>query len=486
MKRIDFIGILTLLLVVVLIAGCGSGSDTIAYNNADPGQGLGNAGIGGDDVISPDEGVSGEPGGSLLGKTWGPAAEIDNSVSGNVQKPNVAVDPEGNAVVVWKQTDNGLGNVWANRYSVEAGWGEPEIIDSPDASSFDPQITVDGYGNAFAAWYQFDVGKVNVWSSRFDIESGWGDPEKIGDIEAGNAFRPQIAADDLGNALAVWYQHDGGAFSLYANSYTNGTGWGEAELIETGDEGDAYYPALAMDKNGTATVVWKQRDGSYFNVWANSYDPETGWNDAVPIGDGTGSAYDPKVAMSQNGEVVAVWYQNDGVTYSIYANNYSPGTGWDKATIIDNSPYGMAISPEVGIDHAGNAIVVWSQMDDSLFNAWAVRYDASFGWEEPMLLESDDRGDVDYVHVAFDGQGNAIVLWQQYDGQNDHSYTVMYSALDGWSEASVLNDDPTMECCIPNSYRPHIDINESGLAVIVVYQYCSMERCFCITAIRNV
>jgi hypothetical protein len=46
--------------------------------------------------------------------------------------------------------------------------------------------------------------------------------------------------------------------------------WGEAGLIETSNS-DAFRPQIAMDANGNALAVWGHFDGTRTNVWANSF-----------------------------------------------------------------------------------------------------------------------------------------------------------------------------------------------------------------------
>ncbi len=41
--------------------------------------------------------------------------------------------------------------------------------------------------------------------------------------------------DNEGNAVAVWRQNNGTLGSVWANTYTPGSGWGTAELTETVD-----------------------------------------------------------------------------------------------------------------------------------------------------------------------------------------------------------------------------------------------------------
>ena len=80
--------------------------------------------------------------------------------------PQVAVDADGDAVVVWTRLD-GSAIAQARRISA-AGLLGPVLDLSPhgeDASG--PQVAIDAGGNAIALWYRSNVGALQVlWPGR--------------------------------------------------------------------------------------------------------------------------------------------------------------------------------------------------------------------------------------------------------------------------------------------------------------------------------
>ena len=119
-------------------------------------------------------------------------------------------------------------------------------------------------------WRQSDGTRDNIWSNRFIAGMGWGTAALIETDNAGNASVPQIAIDANGNALAVWTQSDGTRYNIWSNRFIAGTGWGTAALIET-DNGSAYDPQITVDPNGNALAVWRQHDGTRYNILANAF-----------------------------------------------------------------------------------------------------------------------------------------------------------------------------------------------------------------------
>jgi hypothetical protein len=161
-------------------------------------------------------------------------------------------------------------NIYANRF-YGTSWGTAELIEIDnlgDAGS--PQIAIDADGNAIAVWQQNDGSHTNIYTNHFD-GTDWGTAKLIETNDAGDASTPQIAFDADGNAIAVWKQFGGSHTNIYTNRY-DGTDWGTAELIETDDTGDASTPQIAIDADGNAIAVWQQNDGSHYSIWANRFE----------------------------------------------------------------------------------------------------------------------------------------------------------------------------------------------------------------------
>ena len=66
---------------------------------------------------------------------WGEPLLIEISNAGGAILPQVAMDPNGNAVAVWRQSDGTRTNIWANRFTPSAGWGVAEQIETDNAGN---------------------------------------------------------------------------------------------------------------------------------------------------------------------------------------------------------------------------------------------------------------------------------------------------------------------------------------------------------------
>ncbi len=202
---------------------------------------------------------------------WGTATLVENNNTNNAKYPDVAMDATGNAMAVWEHWEdrpdkgfNGPSRIASNRFNVGAGtWGTPVFVDADPRVGKFPDVSMDGAGNALAAWTQGD----DIMASRFDAGTGsWDTPVLIeaSNVGPGEVDRVRIAVDTVGNAIAAWDQFDGTQFSIFANRFSVATGtWGTAELIETDNAGRARSVSIAKNPlNGNTLAVWTQRDGN--------------------------------------------------------------------------------------------------------------------------------------------------------------------------------------------------------------------------------
>ncbi|MCW8966051.1 MAG: hypothetical protein OQK82_05105, partial [Candidatus Pacearchaeota archaeon] len=361
-------------------------------------------------------------------------------------------------------------------------WNAPERIDTGTFNNYKPQISVNKHGQAVAIWSQYDGVTYSAWVNHRDPETGWGVAQEIESVNSGNAYYPQVAINDNGNAMAVWEQFDGVSHNVWANHYDSQSGWGTAERIENNSQDRKVYfhPEVMMDKNGNAIAVWQKTSAGVVSIWANRYDASLGWQTAQTIETNDRyHAYDPQIAMDAAGNAVVVWGQYDGKRYNILSNRYDMSTGWSTEEIIDNNTSGSAFDVQISMDSQGNAVAVWQQAEakgkdkdkDKDYHVWANYYDLESGWSAAQQIEANDEGDKLYYHpqVAMDDKGNAIAVWQQLDGETVGIWA-NHLVNRIWSTAEVIEPID-----FAHSLNPQVAMDVDGNAVVVWEQYDSKK-----------
>lgn len=362
------------------------------------------------------------------GVGWGTRTLIESNNGGDAEAPQISLNLQGDGVAVWHQNDGFQTSIWANRYAAGTGWGTAMLIESDNpGNAWYPQVAVDNSGNAIAVWHQTDGSRYSIWTARYTAGTGWATPTLIESEDAGDAMFPQLAIDSNGNAIAVWHQHDGTRYNIRANRYTISAGWDTAVTIEAGDAGDAIAPRVALDGSGNAVAVWYQSDGTRTNIWTNRY-TTSGWDSPALIEAETADAFDPKIAVDAGGNAIAIWQQYVGALSTVLASRYIAGVGWGAATAVVGANTAGAYNPQIAMDANGNAVAVWHQSDGTRNNVWANRYGDGSGWGSAVLIETDNAGDALYPEVAVDTNGNAFAIWQQSDGTRENIWVNRFVA----------------------------------------------------------
>jgi hypothetical protein len=188
------------------------------------------------------------------------------------------------------------------------------------------------------------------------------------------------------------------------------------------------------------------------------------WGTAQLIKMDSGWAENPQAGFDGSGNIIAVWQQFDGAVYNIRANRYVACTGWGTARLIETDS-GWAEDPQAGFDGSGNAVAVWYQYDEGTrWNIWSNRYVAGTGWGTAQLIETDNSGSAESPQVGIDGSGNAIAVWWQSDGTRKNIWANRYLAGTGWGIAQLIETDSG------NALNPQVGVDGSGNAVAVWYQ----------------
>ncbi|MEQ6341252.1 MAG: hypothetical protein M3A44_06245 [Gammaproteobacteria bacterium] len=365
-------------------------------------------------------------------------------------------------------------------------------------ASFDPQIAVDGNGNAFAVWAKFDGTRKNIWANRYVAGSGWGRPQMIENDNAGDADLPQIAFDAAGNAVAIW-RH--------------------TEIVTAGVPNPSGKVTNCKPSRVAIGGIWVNRYDAIKQLWAGAQKVETKDSAVIEIiinpDDSelckliAHDAQNPHIAADGKGNFVAVWEQSDGVRKNIRANRYDAVAGkWGATPDTIEANTADANSPQIAADGKGNFVAVWRQIaassvipnqydsvQNKRYNLWGNRYDvASQRWggatlvsDNTLLVAGDPsnpnvNGNADTPHVAMDANGNALAVW----AQSNHIFANRYDAATQlWGVApqfpQSVENNPGWAAA-----APRIAMTGGGDALVVWEQYFDNDPHDHIPAWKNI
>jgi len=119
----------------------------------------------------------------------------------------------------------------------------------------------------------------------------------------------------------------------------------------------------------------------------------------------------PQVALDGKGDVVAVWGYSTGLQVAM---RRSGSDVWQPPVGLSGVG-GWANEPQIAVDGRGDAIAVWTEYkgSDDVLEA-AVMPGASGVWG-PVEQLSSDGSNASYPQVRMDADGEATVVWCDYD-----------------------------------------------------------------------
>jgi hypothetical protein len=318
-----------------------------------------------------------------VGSGWGTTLtlaqmNVADVFASGISAFSIGADGSGNAIAVWSQWDGARYNVQAKRYITGSGWEmTASLVSSGMDSTSLPRIAVAANGDAMVIWSQSD----GLWSNHFTLADSWGmAPEQLD--AAGTNVTPDIAIDASGNAIAVWNNASG----LQAKYFDASGGWEMTPVvIQTGSDA-AYSPHVGFDGSGNALAMWLQ-DGDNsaavrLDVTLNHYDVNMhSWGTAqnFPTLNG-GASPSPngtfiKHAVDAAGNALVIWNDTSNGPYQLKTNRYMGGTSWGTTTTLSNTTFG-----DVAVAAAGNGFTVWQCEDPDVGTICSRTYAPMTGW----------------------------------------------------------------------------------------------------------
>ncbi|MGH3546232.1 MAG: hypothetical protein ACRDPW_09955, partial [Mycobacteriales bacterium] len=138
-------------------------------------------------------------------------------------EPQLTFDRGGNTLAVWTRSDGTNRRVQV-AFRPASGRFEPaQTLSEAGQNASAPQVAVAPQGNAIVIWDRSDGTNRHVQVASRPSGGVFGRPQNIS-ADGGSAFRPQIGFDSRGGAAAIWQHSSGANTSVQAASRPPGGG----------------------------------------------------------------------------------------------------------------------------------------------------------------------------------------------------------------------------------------------------------------------
>jgi hypothetical protein len=201
------------------------------------------------------------------------------------------------------------------------------------------------------------------------------------------------------------YKAPTGGDQIWVEKYSQGK-WGEP-IAATGQGGDLYRTAIAVDGRGRAWVFWSENHGGNFDIMARAIDGLSA-QEKVPITKEEGADIDPVATTDASGRVWVVWQGWRNGRAGIFVARQE-GRGFSAPVKISNSA-SNEWNPALTADKSGRVGVAWDSYRNGNYDVYA-RIWVPDSWGAEISVAASARYEA-YPSIAFDPTGR---LWVAYE-----------------------------------------------------------------------
>lgn len=379
--------------------------------------------------------------------SWSTPVAIGDGYGGNSDSPSSASNELGQMIVAWTTWRyNSSSYIVANRYLPGEGWTGPVVLVENTAEKGYAVVGIDDDGNCVVVWAQ----EPGIQSRTYTTGVGWGPVVPVTPSATQWSYETGLAVAPDGSAMAIWTENANQAYGPWYASYRPAGGSWEQPIEFQTTADDIMNARLACDGSGKFMVVFTLYSDSRFGVWANMYTPGTGWDKEARIESQTYNAYDLNIAMNRAGEAVVVWQQfgyPDWNSATAFANHYSPENGWGTEVPIEDINSGGCDPPVVSVDGDGNAVSIWRGVNADMMGSClrTNTYTAGVGWETPATLDHSSDPLSERLSVGIVGS-DTYAAWMRvvFVGDMTQGYELIanhHNYTMGWEDPALITAD---------------------------------------------
>ncbi len=305
-------------------------------------------------------------------------------------------------------------------------------------------------GTSVATWTAKAAdGSSTVYAQMYDYAGNPLTPAfQVNTTTTGQQMDPSVAVGDDGSFVVTWSSdnQDGSGWGVYAQLFdSDGNPVGGEFQVNTTTDGDQMYSTAAVDAAGDFAIAWQGQDPTTgaWNVYVQRYDatgaPVGGEVQVNPYG---GANTNAQVGMDAAGDAVVVWANNgqDGSGWGVFGQRFdAAGNAVGDAFQVNTYTAGDQVSPALAMNASGAFAVAWSSYgeDGAGWGIFLQKYDATgapLGGE--TLVNTTTAGNQTNPSVALSPTGDAIVTWVSDAGGQTGNKTPIQVGTNSFTSAT--------------------------------------------------
>ena len=325
--------------------------------------------------------------------------------------PQVAIDASGDAVFTWERSDGAVLRIQARARSADGALSAVQNLSNPGENAQNPQVAVDASGDAVFTWYRFDGLNTRVQAVERTATGALSGVQTLS-AAGENASGTQVAVNSDGHSVFTWQRSDGTHFRTQTRARSAAGVLSAVQTLSAAGQG-AFNPQVAVDDNGGAVFDWERFDGTHFRIQARARSA-AGILSAVETLSAAGQGADvPQVAVDLDGDAVFTWTRVDGTSTRSQTRARSALGALSAVQNLSAAGHD-GYDPQVAVDDSGDAVFTWMNFTTGRIQARERSAAGVLG----AVQNISASGTVEEPQVAVDADGDAVATWRFFSGTN--------------------------------------------------------------------
>jgi hypothetical protein len=289
----------------------------------------------------------------------------------------------------------------------------------------------------------------------------------INSITRATESAPVTASSSNGSSVAVWMHSFGNGIDLQAQRFNAQRAKVGPQMFIAGKVGvNMTQPSVAMDAHGDFVVSWTQSPGAGgSDVFAQKFNASgVAINGVVPVGVGTFPESQPSVSMDVAGDFVVAYTRiTNNTTPNVFAKVYNVNSQLVSVASVGGTQF-REEAPSVAMTPNGHFVVAFEILPNS---GKSDVFASTFDFNGALLSEvsiAGISGTDQAPSIAMDNNGNAVIAYQQFDGNNWDIFASRFGATGAVSNPIKIAATPL------NEMIPSVALEGNGGAFVVAYE----------------
>ena len=233
-------------------------------------------------------------------------------------------------------------------------------------------------------------------------------------LPMGDGTSPRIVVNAAGRGIALWHAQVGAERQILGK-VLGGTDDPARVIFRT--DGRIHHLQAAVDRRGTALVVWLLEKNGEIEVMTQSFDTRgLAWEQApTTLGAPSAHTVEPRIAGNHREYAMVLWEDEGDPSAGLVASHY-----WPADRIWSDRPMPVVSHAtrdhRVVMDDQGNALALWvhaprghrSTLEASYYDDWRSEWSTPESISQAQTLSS--------LRLVMSGNGEALAAWCQAEG----------------------------------------------------------------------